>query len=158
MESTPTKENSENTINLPNLFGILGIFLIGPVVWYYFGIVLLSNIFDTNIPLRIGIGSVEYSLAMLSILYLLGAISGIIGLVCGLCYGEIINKKIRGMEIGLIAGMSFWVVLSFSNAESIQISLLIFTAWVIGLGGCYFGKRLFKKIGYFLWKKILFKD
>jgi len=158
VKSNPSKENNENIINLPNLLGVFGIFLIGPVVWYYFGIEFLSAMFDTPIPLRIP-GSPFYDVpATLLILYLLGAISGSVGLVCGLCYGAVINKKILGMEIGLTAGMSFWVVLSFSSAKSFQISLLIFMAWVIGLGGCYFGKKLFKKMGKFVWNKKISKD
>ena len=151
MESNSDQQNNkENKFTIPNILGICGIFFLGPVVWWYWGNVVLEILLvESSLFSVIDAGRQHIEIpTMLGILFLFASLTGLAGIVAGYGLGWAFDKKILGIEIGLVGGLSFtpiyFMVSGISSGGPFLISLV---GWLIGLAGCYLGKKGGRALG-----------
>lgn len=126
----------------PKILGLVGIFLLGPLVWFYVGNFLLKLLFESRGLETLGMGfppGWEMLPSFLIVLYLFASIPGSIGMLIGFFIGNIIKKSQLGSEIGLVAGMSY-TPFSLLLTYGYEGSFFLLSGWGIGLAGCLLGK------------------
>ena len=132
--------------------GICGMFLLGPLGYFSVANIYLKSIISGNHYFDASITSISSISAEMNLLYLLALAGGIPGLVGGFLIGKLLKKKVLGMELGVITGMWVWPFLALVSLP-IETSFYPMAGIVVGLAGCFVGR----KIGRFTGKVILQK-
>ena len=127
-------------INLISGLGIFGIFLLGPLSYLSIANIFLASIIAGNFYFDPALIDVSNIFMTENLVYLFALAGGIPGLIIGLAVGKFSGKKVLGMELGLITGMSILPILTFS---SIPLEMLLYSlgGLLVGLLGCYLGRK-----------------
>ena len=149
------RSRSDNDkINLVSGLGICGIFLLGPSSYLSIANIFLASIIAGNYYFDPAVTAISNISETVNLLYLFALAGGVPGLIIGLVVGKFSGKKVLGMELGLVTGMSILPILSFS---SIPLEMLLYSlgGLLVGLLGCYLGRKVGRFTGKVLLQKIM---
>ena len=143
----------KDKINLVSIFGICGMLFFGPLGYFSIGNIFLENIVSGNYYFDDSLTSIYSISKSINLVYLMSLAVAIPGLIIGWGIGKILGKEIIGLEIGAITGMSVWPLL-LVNSAPLEISLYSLGGMVVGIIGCYFGRKMGRRLGKILMQKI----
>jgi hypothetical protein len=136
-----------------SVLGICGIVLFGPLGYFAIANIFLKSIISGNYYFDANITSISSISAEINLLYILALAGGIPGLVLGFTMGKSFERKMLGMELGIIAGMWAWSFFAFVSVP-LEISFYSLGGVLVGLAGCYAGRRIGRFAGKVILQKI----
>lgn len=133
--------------------GICGMLLLGPLGYFSIANIFLKGIISGNHYFDASIINISSISAEINLLYILALAGGVPGLILGLAIGKYFGKKMLGMELGIITGM--WVWPSFAIVSvPLEISFYPLGGLLVGLAGCYIGRKIGRFAGKIIFQKI----
>jgi hypothetical protein len=144
-------------INLISGLGICGIFLLGPLSYLSIANIFLQSIIAGNFYFDPAVTAISNISMTVNLVYLFALAGGVPGLIIGLAVGKFSGKKVLGMELGLVTGMSILPIQTF-NSISLEMLLYSLGGLLVGLLGCYLGRKVGRFAGKVLLQKIISKN
>ncbi|MGD8300623.1 MAG: hypothetical protein PVJ16_09550 [Nitrosopumilaceae archaeon] len=140
-------------LNPTTALGICGMVFFGPLGYFSVANIFLKSMISGNHYFDSSLTSISSISAEMNLIYLLALAGGVPGLILGFTIGKFSGRKVIGMEIGAIAGIWAWPFLVFVSSP-LEISFYLLGGILVGLAGCYIGRKTGRFAGKVILQKI----